>query len=192
MVNGSKISRWLHFAAVSSLVAIINALTEVFKEKASISCVTFSMVLCSVFSDAFEGFSSLTPKESDWWNNRQNLFKKLLTPEIPAVFQGLACSMGPKNISYMRKVSAPYWSQIASGLTTLYLDFDIFSTSRPTMYLPSSNSNVASAKWGCHFFTSSIFNSFWAETKETSTCTGTTFCPLQSPLERYVWVSARR
>src|SRR5690606_35142003 len=46
---------------------------------------------------------------------------------MPAVFQGLYCSSGPRNISYKRKLSAPYCSQIASGWTTLYLDLDIFS-----------------------------------------------------------------
>ena len=48
-------------------------------------------------------------------------------PSQPEVCQGLTCSRGPINISYMRRVSAPKRSTMSSGLTTLYLDLDIFS-----------------------------------------------------------------
>src|SRR3712207_2579002 len=47
---------------------------------------------------------------------------------MPFVSHGLLISTGPKNISYIRKVSAPYLSTTSSGLTTLSFDFDIFST----------------------------------------------------------------
>src|SRR5690606_15611958 len=101
--------------------------TEVLKEKRSISSSTFLMILCKAFHSAFSGSSSLTANPpSASWNNFQNLRRNLYTPSMPLVFQGLLCSNGPRNISYIRKVSAPYWSIMSSGFTTLYLDFDIF------------------------------------------------------------------
>src|SRR5690606_39092893 len=122
-----------------------NCETDVLNEKFSISSVTFLMVLCSDLYISLVGSSSVTLSPLSSKYNLQSFFKKPKTPVIPAVFQGLACSSGPKNISYKRNVSAPYSLQISSGLTTLYLDFDIFSTSRPTMYLPfSSKMNSAS------------------------------------------------
>ena len=62
------------------------------------------------------------------------LRKNLCTPSMPLVSQGLDCSKGPKNISYKRKVSAPYCSTITSGLTTLYIDLDIRITSYNVCY----------------------------------------------------------
>ena len=108
------------------------------------SSVTFLMVLCNdlYISAVGSSFTITEPLSSKY--NLHNFFKKPETPVIPAVFQGLDCSKGPKNISYKRNVSAPYSSQISSGETTLYFDFDIFSTSRPTMYFPSSKMNSAS------------------------------------------------
>ena len=92
---------------------------------------------------------------------------------MPEVFQGLACSKGPKNISNNRKLSAPYCSQMASGFTTLYLDLDIFSTSRETLKVPSSSViNWASLNSSLQFLKASISNSSDAFTKETSVWIG--------------------
>src|SRR5574343_576130 len=122
----------------------MNCETDVLKEKFSISSVTFLMVLCSDLYISAVGSSFVIFKPLSSKYKRHNFFKKPETPVIPAVFQGFACSNGPKNISYKRKVSAPYSLQMSSGLTTLYFDFDIFSTSRPTMYFPPSKMNSAS------------------------------------------------
>ncbi len=62
--------------------------------------------------------------------------------------------------------------QISSGFTTLYFDLDIFSTSRPTINLPSSNTNSASLYSGRQFLKAAISNSLEAFTKETSACIG--------------------
>src|SRR5690606_36042597 len=115
------------------------------------------------------GLSIVNCPSGPEWYRRHNFFKKLYTPEIPAVFQGLDCSKGPKNISYKRRLSAPYSSQILSGLTTLYLDLDIFSTSRPTIYLPSSKTNWASRYSVRQFLNASISNSSEELTKDIST-----------------------
>src|SRR5690606_1079024 len=123
----------------SSFTQIINCETDVLNEKFSISSVTFLMVLCSDLYISLVGSSFVTFKPLSSKYNLQSFFKNPKTPVIPAVFQGLACSSGPKNISYKRNVSAPYSLAISSGLTTLYFDFDIFSTSRPTMYFPFSS-----------------------------------------------------
>src|SRR5690606_40960037 len=69
---------------------------------------------------------------------------------MPLVFQGLNCSNGPRNISYSLRVSAPYLSITSSGLTTLYLDLDIFSTSAPHTYFPSSKIKLAPARSDLH------------------------------------------
>src|SRR5690606_35775657 len=97
------------------------------------------MVLCSDLYISFVGSSLVTMKPLSSKYKRHNFFKKPCTPVIPAVFQGFACSSGPRNISYILKVSAPYWLQISSGFTTLYLLLDIFSTSRETLNVPSSS-----------------------------------------------------
>src|SRR5690606_38242140 len=121
--------------------------TDVLNEKFSISSVTFLMVLCNDLYISAVGSSLVTINPLSSAYKRHNFFKKPNTPVIPAVFQGLACSKGPKNISYKRNVSAPYSLQISSGFTTLYFDLDIFSTSRPTMYFPfSSKINSKSLK----------------------------------------------
>src|SRR6476620_4471790 len=129
----------------NSFTQIMNCDTEVLNEKFSMSSVTFLMVLCNDLYMSAVGSSFVMFKPLSSKYKRHSFFKKPYTPVIPAVFQGLACSKGPKNISYKRNVSAPYSLQISSGLTTLYFDFDIFSTSRPTMYLPSSSKNSALA-----------------------------------------------
>src|SRR5690606_14611448 len=119
---------------------------------------------------SFVGSSSVTITPLSSAYNFHNFLRKPNTPVIPAVFQGFACSNGPKNISYKRNVSAPYSSQISSGFTTLNLDLDIFSTSRPTMYFPfSSKINSKSLKSFLQDLNSSISNSSEKLTKETST-----------------------
>src|SRR5690554_4634528 len=118
------------------------------------------MVLCNDLYISFVGSSSVTITPLSSAYKRHNFLRKPKTPLIPAVFQGFACSNGPKNISYKRKVSAPYSFAISSGLTTLNLDFDIFSTSCPTMYLPeSSKINSKSEKSFLHSLNLSISNS---------------------------------
>src|SRR5690606_1808991 len=106
------------------------------------SSVTFLMVLCNDLYMSAVGSSFVTIKPLSSAYKRHSFLRKPNTPVIPAVFQGFDCSNGPKNISYKRKVSAPYSSQISSGFTTLYFDFDIFSTSCPTMYLPESSAYI--------------------------------------------------
>src|SRR5690606_9942520 len=152
MIRSCNTLRLLHFRSVNSLTQIIKADTEVLNEKRSISSSTFLMILCKALYSALLGSSSETWKlPSASWNKRHSLRRNLYTPSIPLVFQGFACSNGPKNISYKRKVSAPYFSTTSSGLTTLNLDLDIFSTSVPQMYLPFSRINSASAKSGRKF-----------------------------------------
>ena len=85
------------------------------------------------------------------------------------MFQGFECSIGPKNISYNLSVSAPYLSQIKSGFTTLYLDFDIFSTSLSTKKLEFSVMNSESLKFVSSDFNLSKFNSSFECTKLIST-----------------------
>src|SRR5690606_2302961 len=121
------------------------------------------MVLCNDLYISLVGSSSVMFKPLSSKYNLHNFLRKPKTPVIPAVFQGFACSKGPKNISYKRNVSAPYSSQISSGLTTLYFDLDIFSTSRPTMYFPfSSKINFASVsfQYNLLFLKAETFNSF--------------------------------
>src|SRR6478735_6039018 len=89
---------------------------------------------------------------------------------MPLVSQGLLCSTGPRNISYMRKVSAPYFSQSSFGLTVLYFDLDIFSVSTPQMYLPSSKINSAFAYSPFFHFLNSLIFSSTPSTIFTSTC----------------------
>src|SRR5690606_30234673 len=145
----------------SSFTAIIKALTAVLKEKRSVSSSTFLMVRCNTFNSSAAGCSSVqTSPFCSSKNNRHNFFKKRCTPSIPLVSQGLLCSTGPRNISYMRKVSAPYFKTSSSGLTVLNLDLDIFSTSTPQMYLPSSKINSALAYSPLrHFLNASVSNS---------------------------------
>ena len=85
----------------------VSALTEVLKEKLLISSSTFLIVLCKTFKLSLDGLSWLTLKLPDLWKRFQYFFKNEYVPVIPAVFQGLACSRGPKNISYNLSVSAP-------------------------------------------------------------------------------------
>src|ERR1035437_623162 len=87
---------------------------------------------------------------------------------MPLVSHGLLASTGPKNISYIRKVSAPYLSIKSFGLTVLYFDLDIFSTSTPQMYLPSSKINSALLYSSLQFLKVFIFSST-PSTKFTST-----------------------
>ena len=90
---------------------------------------------------------------------------------MPFVSQGLLISTGPRNISYIRKVSAPYFVTKSSGLTVLNFDLDIFSISVPQIYFPSSsliNSAFAYSPF-LHFLNSSISNST-PSTIFTSTC----------------------
>ena len=51
------ISALLHFKEVSSLTHIMNALTDVLKEKLLISSSTFFIVLCNIFKLSLLGFS---------------------------------------------------------------------------------------------------------------------------------------
>ena len=173
MANGSRIVRSWQFCVVNSFTQIINWLTDVLKEKLVISSPTFLMVLCKVFKLSFDGSLSVTIKPWSSKYKRQSFLRKPKTPVIPAVFHGLACSSGPRNISYKRSVSAPYSLQISSGLTTLYFDLDIFSTSRPTMYFPlSSLMNLAYLYSSLQFLNSSILSSSEELIKETSTWIG--------------------
>src|SRR4030095_16908832 len=95
-------------------------------------CSIFLMVLCNTFNSAAVGFSSFQflPFSSSL-NNLQSFRRNRCTPSMPLVSHGLLASTGPRNISYILKVSAPYFSTRTSGLTVLYLLLLIFSTSLP-------------------------------------------------------------
>src|ERR1700748_1962532 len=98
----------LHFKSVNSFTAIIKLETEVLNEKRSMSSSTLRIILCNDFNSALVGSADDTLKfQASSWNKRQNLRRNLNTPSIPLVFHGLLCSSGPKNISYIRRVSAP-------------------------------------------------------------------------------------
>ena len=86
----------------------MKAATEVLNEKFSMSSETFLMVLWRVRNSCSVAFSSVThscPSRSK--NRRQKRRRNLCTPSMPFVSQGFDCSSGPRNISYMRSVSAP-------------------------------------------------------------------------------------
>ena len=174
MSSGRKISILWHLRSARSLTAIMKVLTAVLKLNRSVSSSIFLMARCRIFSSASVAFSSfhILPFISSK-NKRHNFLRKRCTPSIPLVSQGLLASTGPRNISYMRKVSAPYLLHNSSGLTVLYLDLDIFSTSALQIYLPSSRINSASANSGFHFLKASIFNSS-PSTMLTSTCSSLT------------------
>src|SRR5487761_2477314 len=105
-------------------------------------------------------------------NSLHSFRRKRCTPSIPLVSQGLLCSTGPRNISYILNVSAPYFSTSSFGLTVLNFDLDIFSTSEPQRYFPFSHTNSAFAYSPLrHFLNASVFNSV-PSTKLTSTLMG--------------------
>ena len=56
---------------------------------------------------------------------RQTRLKKRYTPSTPRMLQGLVASSGPMNISYSRRLSAPYSSTTLFGLMTLPRALDI-------------------------------------------------------------------
>src|SRR5450432_2606372 len=120
----------------------MSALTPVLKENRSVSSSSFLMALCNTFFSASVAATSVqTLPFTSSKNNLQSLRRKRCTPSMPLVSQGLLCSTGPKNISYILKVSAPYFSTSSFGFTVLNFDFDIFSTSAPHIYFPSSRIN---------------------------------------------------
>ena len=152
--------------ALNSLTAIINAETLVLNDRVSMSDATLCTRRWAIFNASTGAGSS---DRGAAVNNRHVLRRKLLTPAMPWVSQGLDCSKGPKNISYNRSPSAPTWSATWSGLTTLCLDLDIFSTSRSTRTTPSSVSKVASANSGSQARNPAWFSSFFSFTRATST-----------------------
>src|ERR1700722_20192631 len=108
ITKSCRTARLLHFKSVSSFTAIIKLETDVLNEKRSTSSSTLRMILCSDFNSALVGSSSDKLNfHASSWNSLQNLRRNLKTPSMPLVFHGLLCSKGPKNISYMRRVSAP-------------------------------------------------------------------------------------
>ena len=112
----------------------MKAATLVLYEKVSMSSVTFLMSLWRVLRLALVGVSSLTAHCPSRVKKRFHVLRrKRKQPSMPLLSQGLLWLMGPRNISYRRRVSAPYFSMMTSGLTTLYIDFDIFSTAQPQM-----------------------------------------------------------
>ena len=117
--------------------------------------------------------------------------KKRKQPSMPFESQGLLWLMGPRNISYRRRVSAPYFSTIMSGLTTLYIDFDIFSIAQPHTYLPSSSTNSAVAYSGRHCLKASTSSTSLC-TMFTSTCIGVVSYWSFSPRLTKVLVSLMR
>src|SRR5437868_6851281 len=170
----------------------MNVLTAVLKLKRSVSSSIFLIVRCNTFNSASVDLSSFqilaSPPaplptergvETSLKNSLHNFRRKRCTPSIPFVSQGLLASTGPRNISYMRKVSAPYFNTRSSGLTVLNLDLDIFSTSELQIYFPSSSRiNVASLYSGFHFLKALTSNSM-SSTMLTSTCNSSSL-PLYS------------
>jgi hypothetical protein len=94
------------------------------------------MVLCKVFKLSFVGASSVTIIACSS-NTNDTAFQETKTPEIPAVFQGLACSM--VKTSLQTQVSAPY--SLVWSYYIVYLDLDIFRL-RPTIYFPLSSQMI--------------------------------------------------
>src|SRR5450631_2772508 len=149
----------------------MRALTAVLKENRSVSSSTFLIALCNTFHSASVAwlFVQTFPFRSSK-NKRQSLRRNRCTPSIPLVSQGLLCSTGPRNISYIRNVSAPYFSTSSVGFTVLNLDFDIFSTSAPQIYFPSSVIKWARVYSGLQDLNFGISSSS-PSTRFTSTCT---------------------
>ena len=58
--------------------------------------------------------------------NLQILSRNFFVPSIPVMSQGLAASIGPINISYNLKASAPYSFTMSCGAIPFPKDLDIF------------------------------------------------------------------
>src|SRR4030095_16227737 len=166
----SSISFLCDFSSPSSFTVIMSALTAVLNEKRSVSSSSFLIALCNTFHSVSEAVPlvQILPFVSSK-SNRHSLRRKRCTPSIPFVSQGLLCSTGPRNISYMRNVSAPYFSTSSLGLTVLNFDFDIFSTSAPQKYLPFSSTKLACAYSGLQDLKDGISSSM-PFTRFTSVC----------------------
>ena len=170
----------------------MNAATDVLYEKFSISSVTFFMSLWIDLSSSLVGASSDTFRLPSLSVNMFHIFlMKRWQPSMPLVSQGFDCSSGPRNISYMRRVSAPYLSMITSGLTTLNMDLLIFSTAHPQMYLPFSRMNSALLYSGRQFLNASTSRTS-ALTMFTSTWMGVVSYWSLRPYETNVLVSLMR
>ena len=155
---------FIFFNADHSFTAIIIADTEVLNDKEFMSRVILSISLCSIIFS-----SNVSVSDLSFFSNLKDLRKKPTTPFIPLVSQGLDCFIGPRNISYNLKASAPYLSQMESGLIILCFDFDIFSTSRSTIKTPFSSSNLESLYSGNQFLNPTKSSSLWSFTKLIST-----------------------
>src|SRR5699024_12204077 len=73
---------------------------------------------------------------------RHTRSRKRREPSRPFSDQAIDASRGPMNISYRRKVSAPYWLTTSSGFTTFPLDLDIFSLPSPRI-IPRSEEHTS-------------------------------------------------
>ena len=147
------------------------------------------MSLCSDFNSSFVGSSSVITRLSFLSKNiPQSLRRKRWQPSIPFVSQGFDCSIGPRNISYIRSVSAPYFSTMISGFTTLNIDLLIFSTAHPQIYLSFSRMNSALAYSGRQARNASMSSTSFV-TMFTSTCNGVTSYSFDRFSETNVFVS---
>jgi hypothetical protein len=113
----------------------------------------FLMVRCTIFNSSRGAASSEMAKLPSLSVNKRQSFAQKFVHTINTVgIPWFRLFQRPKNISYRRNVSAPYWAIISSGFTTLNIDFDIFSTAQPHTYLPSSKINSALLYSGFHCF----------------------------------------
>jgi hypothetical protein len=112
--------------AVNSLTQIINCETEVLKRNSQCHP-TFLMVLCNGFQVVFCWYSSVTIIACSSKYKRQ-LFQEN-QPEIPAVFQGLACSNGPKTFRTNASICSVFIQIASESLHCIWIltffDFDL-------------------------------------------------------------------
>jgi hypothetical protein len=95
---------------------------------------TPSMVRCSSRRSASSAGASTTRSSPVCSSTmvRQTRCRNRCAPITARVSQGRETSSGPIDISYTRKVSAPYASHISSGVTTFFSDLPILPYSRRT------------------------------------------------------------
>ena len=113
--------------AANSLAMVIMDAMAVFIFSSSMSSVTFLMVLWMIAS-----FLSEMARSSVQLSARfQTRSRKRFEPLTASLDQVTAFSKSPMNMMCSRMVSAPYWSTMSLGLTTLPRDLDIFSPPSP-------------------------------------------------------------
>ena len=110
--------------------------------------VTLRMAMCRTLSNSNASISSSVNLSSS--KTRQARSRNRRQPATPFVSQSPPSSSGPIKSSYSRNESAPYSQHTSSGLTTLYLDFDIFSR-RASIVRPSSSVRQPPSRFSTSF-----------------------------------------